>query len=68
MPPGFAHGFLTLTDVADFEYKCTDYYDSSDERAIIWNDPDLNISWPISSTPELSPKDMNAKKFREVFE
>lgn len=67
VPPRFAHGFVTLTDVADFEYKCTDYYDSSDERAIIWNDPDLNISWPISFSPELSPKDAVAQTFCDFF-
>ena len=56
VPPGFAHGFLVLSDTADFEYKCTDYYDPSDEVSILWNDPDLNISWPITS-PILSDKD-----------
>lgn len=67
VPPGFAHGFLTLTDVADFEYKCTDYYDSLDERAIIWNDQDLNVSWPIISSPKLSIKDAKAKNFCDFF-
>lgn len=67
VPPGFAHGFLTLTDVADFEYKCTDYYDSLDERAIIWNDRDLNVSWPITSSPKLSTKDAEAKNFCDFF-
>ena len=59
IPPGFAHGFLVLSDIADFEYKCTDYYDPSDEGSILWNDPDLNISWPIEN-PILSKKDLNA--------
>lgn len=59
VPPGFAHGFLVLSDSADFEYKCTDYYDPSDEASILWNDPALNISWPIDQ-PILSDKDMNA--------
>ena len=59
VPPGFAHGFLVLSDSADFEYKCTDYYDPSDEASILWNDPSLNISWPIDQ-PILSDKDMNA--------
>ena len=67
VPPGFAHGFLTLTEMADFEYKCTDYYDSADEQAIVWNDPDLNISWPVSCKPELSQKDAAAQKFCDVF-
>jgi dTDP-4-dehydrorhamnose 3,5-epimerase len=56
VPPGFAHGFLVLSETADFEYKCTDYYDPSDEGCILWNDPDLNISWPIDN-PILSAKD-----------
>ena len=56
LPPGFAHGFCVLSETADFAYKCTDFYDPSDERGIIWNDPDLGIAWPISS-PVLSPKD-----------
>ena len=61
VPPGFAHGFLVLTDSADFEYKCTDYYDPSDEGSILWNDPDLNIDWPMKN-PVLSDKDKNANK------
>ena len=59
VPPGFAHGFLVLSDIADFEYKCTDYYDGSDEGSILWNDPALNISWSISN-PTLSAKDAKA--------
>jgi dTDP-4-dehydrorhamnose 3,5-epimerase len=59
VPPGFAHGFVVLSQAADFEYKCTDYYDPSDEESILWNDPNLNISWPIDD-PQLSEKDTNA--------
>ena len=59
VPPGFAHGFVVLSDTADFEYKCTDYYDSHDEGSVLWNDPDLNIPWPIDN-PQLSEKDSNA--------
>jgi dTDP-4-dehydrorhamnose 3,5-epimerase len=59
VPPGFAHGFLVLSETADFEYKCTDYYDPSDEGSLLWNDPDLNIPWPIDN-PKLSEKDANA--------
>ena len=59
IPPGFAHGFLVLSDTADFEYKCTEYYDSSDEGSILWSDPDLNIDWPIDN-PIISDKDSNA--------
>lgn len=61
VPPGFAHGYLVLSDIADFEYKCTEYYDPSDEGSILWNDPDLNIPWPVHK-PILSEKDKNAKK------
>lgn len=60
VPPGFAHGFVVLSDYADFEYKCTNYYDPNDEGSILWSDPDLDISWPISN-PILSAKDKNAK-------
>ncbi|WP_317933060.1 dTDP-4-dehydrorhamnose 3,5-epimerase [Halioxenophilus sp. WMMB6] len=56
VPPGYAHGFLVLSEVADFEYKCTDYYDPSDEGGIIWNDPMVNIDWPLTD-PKLSAKD-----------
>ncbi len=59
IPPGFAHGFVALSKTVDFEYKCTDYYDPSDERSLLWNDPDLNIPWPIEN-PKLSDKDKNA--------
>ena len=59
VPPGFAHGFLVLSEYADFEYKCTDYYDSSDEGCILWNDPQLAIDWPVSE-PLLSEKDAAA--------
>lgn len=69
IPPGFAHGFLTLTDTADVLYKATDYYAPASERAIAWNDPDLAIQWPYDFEPSLSPKDMNAAAFSgaEVF-
>ena len=60
VPPGFAHGFVVLSDFADLEYKCTDYYDPSDEGRILWNDPNINISWPIDN-PKLSKLDSSAK-------
>ena len=59
VPPGFAHGFVVISDSADFEYKCTDYYDPSDEGSLLWSDPDLNIPWPIDK-PILSEKDAQA--------
>ena len=65
VPPGFAHGFVVLSDTADFEYKCTDYYDPSDEGCILWSDPDLDISWPIAN-PVLSTKDKSAKRLVDL--
>jgi len=56
IPPGFAHGFLVLSDSADFEYKCTEYYHPEDEHCLIWNDPEVAIDWPIKE-PILSAKD-----------
>ncbi len=61
VPEGFAHGFVVLSDSAEFLYKTTDYYAPAHERSILWNDPDLRIEWHISSTPTLSSKDLNAK-------
>ncbi|WP_429044356.1 dTDP-4-dehydrorhamnose 3,5-epimerase [Aeromonas hydrophila] len=56
IPPGFAHGFCVLSETADFQYKCTDYYDPTDESGLLWNDPALGIAWPLTA-PLLSPKD-----------
>jgi len=68
VPPGFAHGFVVVSDVADFEYKCTDYYDPTDEGAIRWDDPELAIEWPEGIELKLSEKDANAPTFREFCE
>jgi dTDP-4-dehydrorhamnose 3,5-epimerase len=57
VPPGFAHGFLVLSDSADFLYKTTDYYAPAHERCITWNDPAIGIQWPLQGTPQLSVKD-----------
>lgn len=65
IPPGFAHGFVVLSNIADFEYKCTDYYDPSDEGSILWSDPDLGIDWPVEG-PILSNKDINADKLVDL--
>ena len=65
VPPDFAHGFLLLSETADFEYKCTDYYDPSDEGCILWNDPDLDIPWPIDN-PTLSDKDAHATRLVDL--
>lgn len=56
VPPGYAHGFCVLSDVADFIYKCTDYYFPDDEGGLLWNDADVQIPWPIEN-PQLSAKD-----------
>ncbi|MDX8397222.1 MAG: dTDP-4-dehydrorhamnose 3,5-epimerase [Mariprofundaceae bacterium] len=56
IPAGFAHGFCVLSEIADFCYKCTDYYDSEDEGGVLWNDVGIGIDWPIES-PLLSEKD-----------
>jgi dTDP-4-dehydrorhamnose 3,5-epimerase len=66
VPPGFAHGFLVLSETADFEYKCTEYYDPSDEMSLLWRDPTLCISWPMKD-PKLSKKDAIAPKFSDLM-
>lgn len=70
VPPGFGHGFLVLSDYADFLYKTTDYYAPHNERCIKWQDPDLGIDWPLIDEPLLSEKDLQGVRFRsaEVFE
>jgi dTDP-4-dehydrorhamnose 3,5-epimerase len=60
VPPGFAHGICIVSEFAEIEYKCTDYYDPADELRIIWNDPAIGIKWPVS-TPILSAKDRDAR-------
>jgi len=65
VPPGYAHGFCVLSDFADFEYKCTDLYFPEDEGALLWNDPDVNIPWPVEN-PLLSAKDRGNPTLREL--
>ena len=57
IPPGFAHGFTVLSDVAHFEYKCTDRWSPPDEKGVRWDDPALGIAWPVSGEPTMSAKD-----------
>jgi dTDP-4-dehydrorhamnose 3,5-epimerase len=64
IPPGFAHGFVVLSDQADFVYKVTAVYDPADDRSIRWNDPDLAIRWPIEN-PTLSARDQAARPLRD---
>ncbi|HDT6086156.1 dTDP-4-dehydrorhamnose 3,5-epimerase [Raoultella ornithinolytica] len=66
VPPGLAHGFVVLSDIADFEYKCTDYYNPAYEGCVKWDDPDIAIEWPISS-PLLSDKDKKGKSLKELY-
>jgi dTDP-4-dehydrorhamnose 3,5-epimerase len=71
VPPGFAHGFYVVSDQAEFVYKCTDFYAPEHERSILWNDPDIGITWPLDGNdPVLSDKDRQAQPFvqAEVFE
>jgi dTDP-4-dehydrorhamnose 3,5-epimerase len=63
VPPGFAHGFLVLSESADFLYKTTDYYAPAHERCIAWDDPALGIEWPAGITPQLSAKDSQGTAF-----
>jgi len=65
VPPGFGHAFLVLSETAEFQYKCTDYYNPAAERCIIWNDKSLNINWPLFKERELflSQKDSQGKSF-----
>lgn len=68
IPPGLAHGFLVLSDLADFEYKCTDYYDSSAERCLVWNDSTVDIKWPkIDTDIKLSSKDVQGLTLKNLF-
>jgi len=66
IPAGLAHGFVVLSETAEFLYKTTEYYAPQDERCIAWNDPDLAIAWPIEGQPLLSAKDATGAAFREA--
>lgn len=66
IPEGFAHGFLTLSESAEFLYKTTDYWHPGDERTLAWNDPELAIDWPLSAEPQLAAKDRAACLLRDA--
>ena len=72
IPPGFAHGFLVTSDLADVEYKCTDFYAPEHERSLAWNDPSVGVVWPLAPgvAPVLSAKDQAGALLgaAEVFE
>jgi dTDP-4-dehydrorhamnose 3,5-epimerase len=67
VPPGCAHGFLVMSEVADFHYKCTGYYQPESERALIWNDPEVGVDWPlpVGIDPVVSAKDAAAARFAD---
>ncbi|TDV34734.1 dTDP-4-dehydrorhamnose 3,5-epimerase [Paraburkholderia caballeronis] len=66
VPPGFAHGFVVLSETAQFLYKTTDYWYPEHERSIVWNDPDIGIEWPIDFEPLLAAKDVAGKRLAEA--
>ncbi len=66
VPPGFAHGFVVLSDSAEFLYKTTDFYAPSHERCILWNDTTLQIDWPLIDSPQLAAKDRNGSAFKDA--
>ena len=65
VPKGFAHAFYTLSDYAEFEYKCTDYYYPEYMETLMWNDPEIGIDWPFEGDPVLSLKDQEGKSFKD---
>lgn len=66
VPPGFAHGFYVVSDSAEVVYKCSDYYAKGDEYSLLWNDPEINIDWPLLGPPTLSDKDRQASPLRQA--
>jgi len=66
IPPGFAHGFLALTEAAEVLYKVSDYWAQQYERTIIWNDPDIGIDWPFEGVPALSPRDAQGARLKDA--
>ena len=66
IPPGFAHGFLVLSEEADVQYKASELYDAKSDRVVLWNDPQLAIEWPLSGSPVLSGRDAGAPLFEKA--
>jgi len=67
VPPGYAHGFVVISETADFQYKCTEFYDPADEGGILWNDSRLAIDWPVIN-PKLSDKDRNLPTIEQALD
>ena len=67
VPPGLAHGFLVLSEVAQFLYKTTDYWYPKQEKSLLWNDPELGIAWPLEGEPIMAKKDMQAQSFKDIM-
>ncbi len=67
VPPGFAHGFLVLSENAEVAYKATDFYAAEFEQCILWNDPELGIQWPLEGAPILSAKDAGGASLHEAY-
>ncbi|MAB72924.1 MAG: dTDP-4-dehydrorhamnose 3,5-epimerase [Planctomycetaceae bacterium] len=68
IPPGFAHGFLALSDTVDFCYKCTDVYDPESEESILWDDPELGIDWPLEAGVKLQMSDKDTRTAKPLSE
>ena len=66
IPPGFAHGFLVLSETAEFLYKTTDYWAPAHERSILWSDPDIAIDWPLQGSPIVSAKDEAGRNLKNA--
>jgi dTDP-4-dehydrorhamnose 3,5-epimerase len=66
IPPGFAHGFMVLSDSAEVLYKTTDYWYPEHERSLLWNDPAIGVDWPVGFVPQLASKDVMGQTFGEA--
>jgi len=66
IPPGFAHGFLAMSEFAEVLYKTTDYYAPAHERCVLWNDPDIGVDWPLTGVPIVSDKDASGRRLAEA--
>ena len=66
IPPGFAHGFLALSEFAEVLYKATDYYAPEHEHCVLWNDPDIGVDWPLTGVPLVSEKDAGGRRMADA--